>query len=154
MHTLRAIPLIALVVALDAGGSALHKCTNADGRVEYSDRPCGAGAAAQKITVRENTAGAGESLESIRAKDAALNARQVAKREREDAITAERLAEDRRRYEVDREHKDRRDLIDAVKPRNLSSGWAYPHWHHRPAPMPAAAPRPAPPHPSIAVKLK
>lgn len=146
------IPLIAFFVWLDAGGATLHKCTNANGKIEYSDRPCSSGTTAQKITVRDNTAGAGESMESIRAKDAALNARQEARRQQEDALTAERLAEDLRRYEADREHQDRRDLIDAVRPMNKPSGLAYPQWHHRPAPMPAAAKRPEPPPPAIAIR--
>lgn len=44
--------LIELVVAAALGG--MHKCTAADGRVSYSDRPCPAAAKAEQVTVRND----------------------------------------------------------------------------------------------------
>jgi Domain of unknown function (DUF4124) len=80
---------IVLAAALQTAAAAeVYKCSDADGRVEYRDWPC-AGSSGEKFEAKDNSYAAGTDLATIRAQDAAFNARQAAKQRAIDQANAE-----------------------------------------------------------------
>jgi hypothetical protein len=109
---------VAAIMALAASHAVsgdMYKCIGVNGKVEYRDKPCEGDAAGVKITPRENTAGTGEGIESVRAKDAALRARQDARRAAADKEVAEARAAQENAYLQERAHQDSVDRANAIR---------------------------------------
>lgn len=153
--TLRLPALLAvattLVLAASPAVAEVFKCATPTGKVEYRDYPCDAGAASgELVDTRANTIGTGESLASIRARDASMAQRLEARRAADEwAFERDRLARERAFYE-DSAYRERQALADSLRYGNPDGAvyWpAYvpPHKHRRatPAPPPARVPPPA-----------
>lgn len=83
--------LTAMVLAAalqTASATEMYKCSDAEGKVEYRDWPC-AGSSGEKFEAKDNSYAAGKDLATIRAQDAAFNARQAAKQRTTDQTNAE-----------------------------------------------------------------
>jgi hypothetical protein len=109
---------VAAIIALAAGhamSGEMYKCVGANGKVEYRDKPCEGGAAGVKITPSENTVGTGEGIESVRAKDAALRARQDARRAAADKDAADARAAQENAYLQARAYQDSVDRANAIR---------------------------------------
>jgi hypothetical protein len=100
-----------------AQAGEMFKCTNAGGKIEYRDHPCD-GAAGEKIKAKDNSVGTGDSLGSIRARDAEFKARRTAKREAEDRAIADQAAANERAFQDQRAHQDRQELTNAIREGN------------------------------------
>ena len=119
--------LVMSMLALEANADSLNKCISANGKVEYRDYACDVGAASsQKMTVRENTAGSGDDLASIRQRDAEFGQRQAAKRAAQDQAEQQQRNDRERRYNEERARRDRQALVDAVRESNA------PNYNDRP----------------------
>ena len=108
---------MAAIIALAASHAVsgdMYKCIGANGKVEYRDTAC-EGAAGVKITPKENTAGTGEGIESVRAKNAALNARQDMRRATADKEVADARAAQERAFQQERAHQDSVDRANAIR---------------------------------------
>ena len=109
---------VAVIIALAASHAVsgdMYKCVGANGKVEYRDKPCEGDAAGVKITPRENTAGTGEGIESVRAKDAALRARQDVRRATADKEVADARASQEKAYLQERAYQDSVDRASAIR---------------------------------------
>lgn len=152
------ILLLACAVTFAAAPVAaeVFKCTLSAGKVEYRDYPCDGGpAAGEKVDARANTIGTGESLDSIRARDARMKQRMETRRsDEEQAAAREREARERAFYE-ERAHRDRQAMADAVRESN-SGGAIY--WPGYVPPRRRIDPPPPPPvrvpPPAIVTKRK
>ena len=83
--------LTAMVLAAalqTAAATEMYKCSDPDGKVEYRDWPC-EGASGEKFEAKDNSYATGRDLATIRAQDAAFNARQAAKQRAIDQANAE-----------------------------------------------------------------
>jgi len=143
--------LLACVVTFAAPPVAaeVFKCTPSAGKVEYRDYPCDGGAAAgEKVDARANTIGTGESLDSIRARNARMKQRMDTRRSREEQAAArEHDARERAFYE-ERAHRDRQAIADAVRESNNGGaiywpGYVPPRRRIEPPPPPVRVPPPA-----------
>ena len=84
--------LLAIAIfPLSASAADIYKCQTAAGKVEFQDRPCDAKAKAEKLDVQPNTVGH-QDLTEIRAKAAALKAKQQARTDAENKAAADRYA--------------------------------------------------------------
>jgi len=146
----------ALVLLSQPAAAAVFKCPTSAGKVEYRDYPCDGGAArGEKIDTRTNTIGTGESLASIRERDAKMRQRMDTRRAADErAAEKEREARDRAFYE-ERAHRDRQAIADAIRGGSSWNGSAY--WpayvvppKHRPDPPPVTKVAP----PAIVTKRK
>jgi hypothetical protein len=132
---------VAAIMALAASHAVsgdMYKCIGVNGKVEYRDKPCEGDAAGVKITPRENTAGTGEGIESVRAKDAALRARQDARRAAADKEVAEARAAQENAYLQERAHQDSVDRANAI--REASSRRAADEYNSQQYRRPASVP--------------
>ena len=105
--------IIALAVS-QAASADMYKCIGSNGNVEYRDKPC-EGTAGVKFTPKENTVGTGEGIESVRAKDAALRARQDIRRATADKELADERAAQERAFQQERAHQDSVDRTNAIR---------------------------------------
>lgn len=114
-------PLLALaiVVLLPASATAadIYKCPTAAGKIEYRDRPCD-GAAGQKVKAKDNSAGTGDDLASIRARDAEFAARQMARRDAADKVEADNRTAQERAYREERAHQGNLAIANAIREGN------------------------------------
>lgn len=108
---------VAMTIALatsQAASADMYKCIGPNGTVEYRDKAC-EGSTGTKFKASENTVGTGEGIESVRAKDAALKARQDARRGTADQEEADARAAHERAYLQARDHQDSVDRSNAIR---------------------------------------
>lgn len=108
------IGLAVACVGLPAHGADIYKWTTAAGKIEFRDRPCES-AAGEKTKAKDNSAGTGDDLAGVRAKDAAFKARQDAKREAEDKANAEAYAAGEKAFQAERAHQDSVAIREAIE---------------------------------------
>jgi uncharacterized protein DUF4124 len=108
------IGLAVACVGMAAHAADMYKCTNAAGKVEFRDRPCD-GAAGEKLKAKDNSAGTGDNLAGVHAKDAAFKARQDAKRDAEDKANAEAYAAAEKAWQQERAHQDSVAIREAIE---------------------------------------
>lgn len=113
-----AIVLLFVPATANAAPTAVFKCTDAAGMIEYRDHPCDGGAG-QKLPALDNSVGTGEDLAGIRAKSAELDARQAARQAGIDKANAER----ERVFLEERRHQDDVALDEAIHARNVQPTW-------------------------------
>lgn len=109
----------AMVSAQDASSSEIYKCSNASGGIEFRDWPCDSGTGA-RVDVKENTAGTGADLASIRAQDAQLSARIDAQLQ---AYDRDRLARGAAKEQARIADQAREDALDYASAREYD--WPY-----------------------------
>lgn len=144
MITWHVIPVaVAIAICAGSAGAAVFKCAAASGKIEYRDTPCAPGAASSEVVdASANTIGTGESLESIRARDAQL-ARRIDSRRAADArdVEADRQARQWAFYE-ERAYRDRQAAAESFAGNNYSSGVYWPGYY-------VPKQRPEPPRPPM-----
>ena len=113
-----AVALLVVPAAVHAAPVEIFKCTDAAGKVEYRDFPC-SGAAGQSLPAVDNSVGTGEDLATIRAKSAALDARQATRQAAIDKESAERA------FDQDRRRQQALALEEAIRARNAQPTWGY-----------------------------
>lgn len=152
MRKLSKFVLVAgFIGATVASAAEIYKCPNAAGKIEYRDRPCD-GAVGQKITPKDNSVGNGEGIEGVRAKAAALKARQDARREADDKAAAENYQAAERAYNQERSHRASEDLAAAIREGNNQRAADY--YNSRLVPQPYDAPYRAAPQPATPAPKK
>jgi hypothetical protein len=110
--------LLVVPAIVNAAPAEIFKCTDASGKVEYRDFPCD-GAAGQTLPAQDNSVGTGDDLATIRAKSAALDARQAARQ----AAIAKESAE--RAFYLERRQQEVAALEEAARARNAQPAWGY-----------------------------
>jgi hypothetical protein len=96
-----AVPLgfaIALSSFAPSAQAEVFRCTNAAGKVEFTDRPCVTGES-KKVTVQPNAVGPPVNTSAIKAKTAELDKQIKARQASEDAANAQAAEAFGRRYE-------------------------------------------------------
>jgi len=128
-----ALTFIMCLLPFEPNAQSLHKCTAANGKVEYRDHPCDVTAASsQKVTARDNTSGSGDDLASIRRRDAEFKKRQDAKRAAQEKADERDRLNAERRYNEERAHRDRQDLVNAVREGNAPNYNSIPNYNNVP----------------------
>ncbi len=147
-----AIAIAATIQVATAG--EIFKCQSPAGKIEYRDHPCDGAAPGEKIETKDS-AGIGKDLATIRAQDAALNARQAARQQAIDQANAA----DEWQWRQDRAHLDSLAVEQAIRDANTPyySGYGYPYAVERPRKRSvtkiAPVKKPEPP-PSVTAKPK
>ena len=146
--TLTALALAAMLQSATA--TEVYKCQNANGTVEYRDWAC-AGTAGEKFEPKDNSYAAGADLATIRAQNAAFNARQAAKQRAIDQANADRyLANESLRQQGYQDYL----AGQAFQSDNAYYAPAYPPYYHSGRPRKPVV-RPVPvmkPPPSVPAK--
>ena len=148
-----AIALAATLQVATAG--EIFKCQSAAGKIEYRDHPCD-GASGEKIEAKDNSAGTGKDLTTIRAQDVAFNARLAAKQQAIDQANAA----NERQWRQDRAHRDSVVIEESIRDSYTPyyyPGYGYPYAGERPGKKDVARVVPAKklePPPSVPAKRK
>lgn len=147
-----------MLLAAGANAGEVYKCPDANGKIEYRDRPC-AGGTGEKLKPKDNSVGTGSSLEMIRAQDEDFRDRQVAKQRAIDKASAAAYKEGERQWQQERAHQDSVDMTNAIREGSgaLPDGYYYygdGYRRHRTIKV-EVVPTPAPkPPPSVPAKPK
>lgn len=151
---------MALAAAIQtAAATEVYKCPDAAGRIEYRDWPC-AGASGEKIEAKDNSYASGTDLATIRAQDAAFNARQAAKQRAIDQANADMYRANERFLEQERTYQDSLAMDQALQYGygSYTSGYLPYYYQERPKKLKVPANGPPPsvpakrPPPSVPVK--